>query len=399
MEELTAEKIAEIAASAATQAVDKLNETKPQITPAVEVLKDETEKLLEDGTGGFKSFGHFCRDVMRADTNQGTSENLHKYQSAINKTYMEEGDLSQGGYLVPAEFGGKIDSRALEMSIVKPRAVVTPMASNRITFAADVDATHATSYYGGIIIYRTAELGQKTESKPTYGQIALTLHKLTGLCYTSDELLEDSVVAIESELTRKFSQAISFVQDDDFLNGTGVNMALGALNAGNPSLITVAAIGGQGANTIIAENIRDMWARMYPSGQSNAIWVANIETFPQLFGMAMAVGAGGVPVWLPAGGVSGSPYQTLMGRPLIFTEKCQALGTAGDIALCDFSQYRIGEKGIQTASSIHIKFDYDMTAFRFVLRYDGQPTWLSTLTPRRGTATLSPFIVLNSTRT
>lgn len=401
MSDITAEQIAEIAAIAASEAVEKLSETKSEVTPAIEVTGDENEKLLEDGTGGFKSFGHFASDVMKADTNQGSSENLRKYQKAVEKVYAQEGDLSQGGYLVPAQFGGKIDANALEMSIVKPRAVVTPMASNRITFAADVDADHSTNYYGGIIIYRTAEVSAKTESKPTYGQIALTLHKLTGLVYVSDELIEDSVVAIESELTRKFTQAIAFVQDDDFLNGTGVNMALGALVAANPSLITVAAIGGQGANTIIAENIRDMWARLYPAGQSNAIWVANIETFPELFGMAMAVGAGGVPVWLPAGGVSGSPYQSLMGRPLIFTEKCQALGTAGDIALCDFSQYRIGEKsgGTQTASSIHLKFDYDITAFRFVLRYDGQPTWLSTLTPRRGTATLSPFVVLNSTRT
>jgi len=89
-----------------------------------------------------------------------------------------------------------------------------------------------------------------------------------------------------------------------------------------------------------------------------------------------------------------------MGRPLLFTEKCQALGTAGDIALCDFSQYAIGQRGgTKTAMSIHVGFIFDKTAFRFVLRYDGQPTWLTTLTPRRGTNTLSPFIVLNSTRT
>ena len=73
----------------------------------------------------------------------------------------------------------------------------------------------------------------------------------------------------------------------------------------------------------------------------------------------------------------------------------QTLGTQGDIGLADFSQYLIGDKGgIKVATSIHLRFDYDETAFRFVLRYDGQPWWLSALTPRRGTSTLSPFVVL-----
>ena len=396
--ELTVEKIAEIAAQAAGEVVEKLKEPDKKVIP----VSDPEDRLVDDPTGGFKSLGHFAYDVVKADTHKGVSETLRTWQDAVRKVagHMSEGDLTQGGYLVPEEFGGKIDRAALELAIVKPRARVYPMKSNRITFAADVDYTHNTNYWGGITIYRTSEAAAKTVSKPTYERIALTLHKLTGLVYVSDELLEDSVVALEAELTRKFSGAIAFVQDDDFLNGTGVNMALGALVAANPCLIVQAAVGGQGAATIIAENIRDMWSRLYPAGQMNSVWVANIETFPQLFGMAMAVGAGGVPVWLPAGGMSGSPYQSLMGRPLIFTEKCQALGTAGDIALCDFSQYAIGEKGgVKMASSIHIKFVEDETAFRFVLRYDGQPTWTSDLTPRRGTNTLGPFVVLHSTRT
>ena len=360
------------------------------------------DKILNDKKGGFKSFGHFLNDVIKAGTDKYVPETLKSWDDAVKKTagYMEEGDLSQGGYLVPEEFSKSILSKSLEDSIVRPRASIQVMTSNRITFAADVDADHATDYFGGVTIYRTAEGAAKTAKNPTYARIALTLHKVTGLCHVTDELLEDSFLAVEADVTRKFSQSIAFVQDDDFLNGNGVNMPIGVLNAMNPALITVTAIGGQGAATIFAENIRDMWARMYPAGQSRAVWIANIETFPQLYGMAIAVGAGGVPVWMPANSIAGQPYQTLMGRPLIFTEKCQALGTAGDIALVDFSQYKIGEKGgLQVATSIHFRFDYDEQSFRFVLRYDGQPTWLSALTPKRGSSTLSPFVVLSSTRT
>ncbi len=127
--------------------------------------------------------------------------------------------------------------------------------------------------------------------------------------------------------------------------------------------------------------------------------MANMGCFPQLAQMNLAVGTGGSAVWLPANGLSGQPYNTLMGLPLFLTEHCQALGTVGDIVLADWSQYLIGGKaggGIQTASSMHLYFNYDKTVYRFVLRYDGQPWWQSALTPKHGgaTATMSPFIAL-----
>jgi HK97 family phage major capsid protein len=316
---------------------------------------------------------------------------------------MEEGDLSQGGYNVPTEFGEHIYAGSLEGAIVRPRAQFQPMRSNRIEISADVDASHASTFFGGVTIYRGSEGGQLSASNPTYEKIGLQLHKVTGLCHVTDELLEDSAIAIEADLTRKFSAAIAFVQDDDFLNGTGANQPLGALNSKNPAIITVTAVSGQGASTVIAENIRDMYARMYALGKRRGIWLANDDVYPQLFGLNLASGTAGIPLWMPAGGVSAAPYDTLMGRPLIFTEKCQTLGTAGDIAFVDLSAYIVAGKANSEApaiaSSMHFKFDYGMQSFRFTLRYDGQPLWRSALTPKYSSTTLSPFIVLSGTRT
>ena len=387
-----------------TQVEEKLaKEIVKRFTPSEGDIKfglSAEERIVADKKGGFKSMAHYISELIEEGKTNHAPATLKAWDDAISRKDLAEGALSTGGYLVPEEFSTNIMEKALEESIVRPRASIQPMTSNRVVIPADVDANHSTNYFGGITIYRTGEAGQKTATSPTYSQIALTLHKVTGLCHISDELLEDSAIAVEANVTRKFSQAIAFVQDDDFLNGTGNNMPVGVLNAVNPALITVTAETGQGASTIVAENIIKMWARMYSAGKSRAVWVANDDTFPQLATMALAVGTGGVPLWMPAGGVSGLPYQTLMGKPLLWTEKAQAVGTAGDIALIDFSQYIIGEKGgLQVATSIHFKFDYDQQSFRFVLRYDGQPTWTSALTPLRSSSTLSPFVVLSSTRT
>ena len=304
--------------------------------------------------------------------------------------------MSQGGYLVPEEFRATLLQTSLENSIVRSRATEIPMSSNRVVLPALVDADHSSNYFGGISVYRTNERAQQTVSNPTFARIALTLHNLTGLAYVTDELMEDSPISIEPILNFTFGQAISFVEDDDYLNGTGASMAIGAFHANNPSIVSVSGETGQVASTIVAENIFKMWARLYPGCHAKSVWIANIVAFPQLATMSIAVGTGGIPVYIPANGLSQAPFGTLMGRPLILSEKMQVLGSAGVIGLADFSHYLIGSKvggGLKTASSIHLRFDYNETAFRFNMRYDGQPWWTSALTPKRGD-TLSPFVRL-----
>jgi HK97 family phage major capsid protein len=114
--------------------------------------------------------------------------------------------------------------------------------------------------------------------------------------------------------------------------------------------------------------------------------------------MSLTVGTGGVPVFMPANGAAGRPFDTLFGLPLIWNRQCKTLGTVGDIVLCDWSQYLVGLKagqaGMQMATSIHIKFDYLQTAFRFSFRMDGQPWWKQALQPPESEKTLSPFITL-----
>ena len=99
---------------------------------------------------------------------------------------------------------------------------------------------------------------------------------------------------------------------------------------------------------------------------------------------------------MPAGGLSDLPYGKIYTRPVLPIEQCATLGTVGDIILADLSQYLLIEKGgIKTASSIHVQFLTDETAFRFVYRVNGQPVWNSALTPFKGTSnTLSPFVAL-----
>ncbi|MCD6404718.1 MAG: phage major capsid protein [Planctomycetes bacterium] len=354
------------------------------------------ERSDDDESGGFKSFAHFARDVARASVaGAGTSKELAAW-SAKTAGHMQEGDDSQGGFLVPEEFRNTLLKNSLDAAIVRPRATVIPMATNSVKIPFVNETSQVSSVYGGVVIYRASEASQISASNPTFGQVELSLNKVTGLVYVSSELLEDSPISMEPLLTAMFSEAISFQEDDDYVNGTGTGMPLGIINA--PCTITLDKESEQADETILWENIVKMWSRLHPRCAAKAVWLANPDTFPPLATMTQAVGSAGVPVYLPAHAAADAPYGTLMGRPLILTKKCQTLGDKGDIILADFSQYLVGTKarGLQVAQSIHLRFDYDQTAFRFTLRYDGQPWWPAALTPKYSTSTLSPFVTLGA---
>jgi len=218
----------------------------------------------------------------------------------------------------------------------------------------------------------------------------LSLKKLTGLCYATDELLQDAA-ALESIIMKGFAEEFGFLVDDAIIRGTGVGKPLGILNS--DALVTVAKEGGQAAKSILAENIINMYSRC--SSESKANWYINRDVLPQLFTMSLPVGTGGAPIFMPAGGISGSPYNTLLGRSIIPMEQCSTLGTVGDIIFADFGEYIWSDKGdIDAAASIHVRFLYDEQVFRFIYRCEGQPGWKSALTPYKGTNTISPFVAL-----
>ena len=85
-----------------------------------------------------------------------------------------------------------------------------------------------------------------------------------------------------------------------------------------------------------------------------------------------------------------------LGRPVVVTEACAALGTSGDIILWDPKGYLSVVKtgGVRSDVSIHLWFDQSVTAFRFVMRMNGQP-WLGAAVARKnGSNTLSTVVAL-----
>lgn len=387
----------------------------PTNDAGIVVTGDEADRLLEGVP--FKGIGEFLLAVARGGderllplkSTDPVDEGGYNMVKAVGikaigdlrpavkaVSGLSEGIPSAGGFLVGTDTAPGLLSRTYEVGELLRRVDMVGISanSNGMTFNAEDETSRADgSRRGGIRAYWAAEASEKEASRPKFRQMALKLNKVIALCYATDELLADAA-ALGSWISTAFPEELSFVIEDAIYNGTGAGMPQGILGSG--SLVSVAIESGQAATTIVAENVIKMWSRMWSRSRRNAVWLINQDVEPQLYTLNIPHGTAGQLVYMPPGGLSATPYGTIFARPVLSIEYAPTLGQVGDIMLADLSQYQmINKGGIEAASSIHVRFIYDETCFRFVYRIDGQSKWDSTLTPKSGSSnTLSPFVAL-----
>lgn len=350
--------------------------------------------IESDPKRGFaRGIGEFASAVMHAMT-PGKVSNDPRLQFLAAATGMNQAVGSEGGFLVPPQFSQTIyEGLQNESENILGRTDNYTVTGESLTFPANAETSRANgSRWGGVRGYWIAEAAQMTSSKPTLRQVRVEPQQLAVLTYVTDKLLANAQ-ALEQYITRAAVSEINFLVGDAFFNGTGAGQPVGVI--GHAATVSVAKEAGQAAATLVAANVNNMWARLHANARKNAVWFINQDVEPQLHALNITVGTGGLPAYLPPGGLSDAPYATLKGRPVIPVEWCATLGTVGDVVLGDPKAYVMGVRGgIDTAMSMHLRFDYAETAFRWMYACDGQPWLASAITPYKGTNTLSPFVTL-----
>jgi HK97 family phage major capsid protein len=375
-------------------------ETEEAAPSAVVVVKNlpnnkvfQNARQADAGKWGFRSAGEYLAAVVKSSARGATPD--PRLIANAPTTFGSEGVGADGGFAVPPDFRQQIIIKVLGEDSLLSRT--DQMTSSSNTMTVPIDTTTPWQETGGIQATWESEGGQKGQSKPSLEEVSVKLNKLVCLVPLTDELLEDAP-AMSGYVNRKAPEKINYKVNKAIISGTGVGQPLGILNSSGT--VVVAAESGQAADSLRFENINNMWYRLYSPSRANAIWLMNPDTEAQLpYLKFISQGSGNaVPIYLPPGGASSTPYSTLYGRPIITSEAMPALGDAGDIILGDMSQYLsiVKTGGVRSDVSIHLWFDYDITAFRFVLRVGGQPWWNSAIARPDGQPTRGYFISLGA---
>lgn len=363
---------------------------KPNTVSAVTVgVQRETQKP-------FENFGAQLQSIMTA-YQPGGSVDPRLFAAASG---MSQGVPAEGGFLVAPEFSTSIwESMSGSPGAILPLTDNYTVTGESITFNADAETSRvAGSRRGGVQGYWMAEAAQYTGSKPKFRQVRIEPQDLGVFVYLTDKLIANSAVALQQYVSRCAADEITTMTTEAIVNGDGVGKPKGILSDSG-IYVQVSKESSQAADTINQKNVSKMWARLHPKLRQNAVWLHNVDIEAELDNLSTVVKnvAGTENVGGYSNHVFDPQARTLKGRPLIACESCPTLGDVGDLILWAPQAYLTGTRGgVKEAMSIHLRFDYNESAFRFLFSVDGQPWHKSAITPLKGSNTLSSIVVLEA---
>ncbi|ARK56301.1 capsid protein [Burkholderia pseudomallei] len=366
------------------------NETASSVQIPDDARIEVSENRLLDPRRGWNTFGEFASAVRAGAMQSGRLDERLAIGAAAPSTYANEAGGQDGGFLVPPEFSSEIFTLSLEEDALLPRTDTTPISGNSMVFPKDETTPWGTD---GVRAYWQQEASQATATKPKLGVATRRLHKLMALVPVTDELLDDTS-ALTAYLPKKTAASIRWKTDESILFGTGAGQPWGVMNS--KALIVVAKETGQATMTLDPKNIIKMVSRLPAGSYGRSFWLMNPDVLPLLDVLTL----GQYPIYMPVGGgeraMAASPYGMLKGRPIVTSEHAAAVSTQSDISLLDLDYYQsiTSRGGVQTATSMHLYFDADATAFRTTFRVDGAPKLENAIQPPKSTNTRSPFVTL-----
>lgn len=381
-------------------------------------------QLTKAESGG--SFGDWLTWVAAATcptANKWLNPNLPAYQGCGNREAVEkamkgfdkfpvskaanaEGSGATGGFLVPPQYNMKILQHVAERAFLKAMCTTVPMQGREYHFpylnqqsttASSASNFPSSNWFGGVYNSWTPEAQTYQQTNPGWKMGELVARDLVSITVSSNQLLQDSAVPLESMITTLLADSLAWQLDYAFLRGNGVNQPLGILNAPG----TIAS--SRAASHALLTSLSDMVSRAMNIGSEwdNYIWVIHQTVLPYLIRLTNSATNSPFLVWLnPAPGSGDGPMSskwpgTIFGRPFYITEKLPEDATQGDVCLLDCSKYLCGDRmSISIEASQFPYFTSNQMVWRTIWRGDGQPWFDAATTLASGTTTVSPHVIL-----
>lgn len=384
-----------------------------EVTNSLRVLNQSikvTPAFEKDPRFGFKTDNEFLRECMNATRNPDKADKrIIAVINAVGSDEYSRGNWQSAGILIPETFIDRMLSMTPEEDFITPRCTRIPMQTSSVKIPARVDKDHRTSVTGGTRVYRTKETATVDRTKDKYEMVAMEANEIVGEAAATKQLMRESPISIPALIEASMKAANVDKRIDELLLGNGNGMPLGVLNAANLALLKVDRVTNQRDNVIVSGmDVLNVAKRVY--GYDKAIWIANYDLFTILSTLCIESpnNAGIIKLFSPVEGGNGV-MATLWGRPIFFTEYAPGIltSTGSDIshwddcflACINFSEMIYGELYTEFNRSVHVRFSEREEVFQFVTANDARPWWKTTLTPKRGITTRSPFVALSNTDT
>ena len=345
--------------------LDSLEKAK-EVKPEPEKVPEERKEIKNMETRKFFRMNTQERDAFFA------REDVQHFLGEVRSCIREKRALSNVGLTIPEVMLGLIRENIMEYSKLYKHVNVRQIAGE-----------------GREIVMGTIPEAVWTDCCANLNELDLSFFdaevdcwKVGGYFAVCNANLEDSDIALASEILTAIGQAIGLALDKAILYGTGTRMPLGVVTrlvqtaapADYPatarpwadlhsSNVKSIAAGVEDAD-LFKEIVLALGAAKSNYSRGTKVWVMNETTYTTLVANAMTIDANGAIV----SGVSGS--MPVVGGTI------EVLNFIPDNVIIAgyFDLYLLAERaGTKFASSEHVRFLQDQTVFKGTARYDGLP--------------------------
>ena len=238
-------------------------------------------------------------------------------------------DDTAGGFLAPDTFVAEMLRNIVQFSPVRQVARVVNTASSAVILPKRT---------GGMTAAWVGETQARPETSVTFGQNRYEVRELSAYVDVSNQMLEDSVFDVASELAFEFAEEFGKAEGTAFVNGTGTLQPAGFMQ---DSGLSYTASGS--ASAITADGLIQLYHDLPAAYRANATWGCNSSTLAAV--RKLKDGTSGQYLLLTEG-IGNAPTTTLLGRPVIeMADMPDVAGNAYPVVFGDFSQgYRIFDR-------------------------------------------------------
>lgn len=342
---------------------------KKQDTPAADTTgePDETRKDKKEMKTRKKFFGMTVResDAFFAD------ENVKSWLSRIREIGKSKRSITGAELLIPEVALDLVKEVTMKYSKLYKHVNVKPVPgkARQNVMGAIPEA------------FWTEMCGFLNELNINFNNVEVDGYKVGGYVAISNAVLEDSDIALATEVITAIGQSIGYALDKAILYGKGTKMPLGIVTrlvqATKPegysetartwedlSTSNVVAITGKTDAALFKELVLAAGNAKADYSHGDMFWAMNEKTFTKLVANALTINASGAIV-SGQGGTMPVIGGTI--EKLSFIPDDVIIGGYGDL-------YLLAERaGMALAQSEHVRFIEDQTVFRGTARYDGLP--------------------------
>lgn len=275
---------------------EQVNELDTQIASLeMELVENQPTEKLED--------------VIKENEEMKTANEILK--EAI---YGTDGDNTANfKILLPITVEDTIVQKRQEASVMRQHGTVMSATGNA---TLPVEKGLATAAF-------TSEIGAITENTPTFDAVDFRAVRCGSLVKVSEVALKDAAFDLEKELVSQISRAYATVENQKFVNGTGVNEPEGFLN--------VAKVHDT-VETLVWGDIEGLYYGLKAPYRMNAVWMMNSKTVKI------------VKALLKDEAAQNLPLTEILGRPVVINEAMPDADDGKAIAFGDFAYYKIMDR-------------------------------------------------------